>query len=396
MTFSNSRNGHSLHLAYFSPESFGGLADYAREQAQALSAAGARVSFITSPSVAKVQQNAQYKLVPILAEVPSRSESRNRWSRRLRSMSWIVGNMRRLAEWVEREQVKCVLLGAYMEYFAPLWAPQFLRLAQKGVVFGSVVHDPLRNFIVGPLWWHRWSTACGYSFLREAFIHEPIDLPTVRPQPQLCTTVIPHGPFRFPAATESRSAVRQRLRIPEPAQLLLAFGHIRDVKNLDLLLEAMVQRPEFYLLVAGREQGASQRPAAFYQQRAAALGIADRCRWETRHIPELEVGNYFEASDLMALTYGTGFRSASGVLNAAVHFRKPCLASSGLSNLRTMIEKYALGFWVEPDSALAIADGLQRWLRERPAADWKRYAEDNSWKRNAELVLGRFSPEWQS
>jgi hypothetical protein len=89
------------------------------------------------------------------------------------------------------------------------------------------------------------------------------------------------------------------------------------------------------------------------------------------------------------LTYSKDFRSASGVLNVAAWFRKPCLASSGQGNLKTMVERYALGVWVEPDSAETIVEGLRRWETGLPAPNWEQYAADNSWERNAQLVIER-------
>ncbi|MBC8096552.1 MAG: glycosyltransferase [Akkermansiaceae bacterium] len=376
-------------LLYFSPYSSGGLADYAHEQANALSGLGIQVTFLTTPNAARAKPVRSYDCWPLLKNEPTRTTRPSRLARRLQTARSILGNARTLEKCIRREGIGSILFGAYFEYLAPLWASRLGRLARSGAVFGSVVHDPLRNFIVGPLWWHRWSTACGYSFMREAFIHEPMHLPTVKPMPQLRTTVIPHGPYRFPAATETRAAVRQRLKIPAATELLLAFGHVRDAKNLDLVLQAMVQRPEFHLLVAGLELGAGQRPVSYYQQRAADLKVADRCRWDARHVPEDEIGNYFEAADLVLLTYNAAFRSASGVLNTAIQFRKPCLASSGPSNLRTAVETFDLGIWVEPDSSAAIAAGLDQWLRRKPAPNWTGYREENSWEKNAALVVER-------
>ena len=43
-----------------------------------------------------------------------------------------------------------VLLATYLEYLALLWAPSLRRLMRRGVVFGAVVHDPVRDYIVGP------------------------------------------------------------------------------------------------------------------------------------------------------------------------------------------------------------------------------------------------------
>lgn len=381
----------ALRLAYFSQETFGGLADYAREQARALSAAGAQLSFIAAPSLAAARQNPPYKMAPILAEVPTSSAAQNRWARRLQSMQWILGNMRRLSQWVEREQVKCVLLGAYMEYLAPLWAPPFRKLAKRGVVFGSVVHDPVRDTRIGPDWWHRRSIASAYSFLSEAFVHDPIELDTVRPVADLQTTVIPHGPYPFASAVLARETMRQQLQIPAEGMLLLAFGHLRDAKNLDLVLRAMPSHPDAYLVVAGKELSATQKPAAYYQELATQLGVASRCRWRIGFVPEDEIGNYFEAADLVLLTYHRGFRSASGVLNVALQYRRPCLASGGPGNLKTSVTQYGLGQWIEPDDVAAIARGLAAWRAAARLPDWAGYARDNSWERNAALVLQRFS-----
>ncbi len=254
---------------------------------------------------------------------------------------------------------------------------------------GAVVHDPVRDFIVGPLWWHRRSVADAYSFLREAFVHESIVLDTVRPVPHLRTTVIPHGPFHFPDAALSREAARRHWGVPEKAELWLSFGHIRDGKNLDLVLQVLAETPEAYLLVAGKEQSSGQRNAAFYQDLARRLGVASRCIWLNRFIEPAEVGSLFTASDLVLLTYSRDFRSASGVLNAAVHFRCPCLASSGQGNLRSVMEKYRLGIWVEPDSAPAIGDGIRQWRTLRHVPAWEDYLHDNSWQENARRVAER-------
>jgi len=379
-----------LRLAYFSQETYGGLADYAREQVMALSRAGARVSFVVAPSVAGQCRNLPCEVVPLLAEVPAASAS-NRWLRRWRTLNWILGNMRRFADWLEREQIQYVLFGAYMEYFAPLWVSPYRRLASQGVVFGSIVHDPVRSTPLGPRWWQRRSIADNYSFLSEAFVHDPIELDTVRPRAALKTTVIPHGPYRVTPTMQPREAIRRQLRIPPTALLLLAFGHLRDAKNLDLVLEAMVSQPNAYLLVAGKELSATQKPAAYYQELAGRLGVADRCRWRIGFVPDEEVGNYFEAADVVLLTYNSAFRSASGVLNVALQYRKPCLASGGPGNLKTSVIKYRLGRWIEPDNAAAIAHGLNGWGSSPLEADWMGYARDNSWERNATLVLERFA-----
>src|SRR5207302_6200749 len=142
----------------------------------------------------------KYAVAPLLCEPPP-ANSAPRLLRKMRHATVLLNNATALARCIRRDDFTHVLFGSYFEYFAPMWAGKLRRLAEDGVVFGAVVHDPVRDFVLGPLWWHRWSVACGYSFLREAFVHEAIDLDTARPMPRLRTTVVPHGIYEFPPAT---------------------------------------------------------------------------------------------------------------------------------------------------------------------------------------------------
>ncbi len=331
----------------------------------------------------------RYRINPVLVE--PRSESAPRWLKRVSLGRSILRNMAILADRITEGKFRHVLLEAYTEYLAPLWAGKLRRLARQGVTFGAIVHDPVRDYQVGPAWWHRRSIADGYSFLSHAFVHDAIELDTVRPMPQLRTTVIPHGFFVFPAASLSREKVREKLGLPIQSKVMLSFGYIRDGKNLDLILQAMVQFPEIHLLVAGTLSSGSQRPVEYYQDLSKQLGIAGRCHWVIGFIPEDEIGNFFAAADLLLLTYSSSFRSASGVLNTAVLYRKSCLASSGQGSLRSAVKKYDLGIWVEPDDPSALKGGIESWQKQPPAPKWEAYEAENSWRRNAELVLKEFN-----
>lgn len=374
-------------LLYYCPASYGGIADYAHAQATALVAAGMNVTLL-GPTDWPHRQATPYTL---RAELRSSQTGKNlaRWRRRFHTARRILENQFQLAAIVGREGQRRVLCASYVEYLAPLWAGRLRQLARRGTVFGAVVHDPVRDTVIGPAWWHRRSIAAGYSYLRDAFVHDRITLDTVRPMPQLRTSVIPHGPYAFPAPEKSREVMRRELTLPPNAPVLLSFGYIRDYKNLELTVRALAALPEAHLLVAGTEAGTGNQPLRHYQQLAESLGVADRCRWVIRFIPSSEVGNFFAASDVALLTYAASFRSASGVLNTAVHYRRPCLASSGESNLGAMVREYGLGLWVEPDDPVAVVAGLKQLLASPAQPRWEDYARDNSWERNAALVQAR-------
>lgn len=379
-----------MRLLYYSPASYGGIADYAHEQANALVAQGVDVTFLCTPKY-PIGRGEKYQIVPGLYEDIPTKPLPNKALKAIHFISVTLANFSKLASFIEEKDFQYVLFGSYVEYLAPLWSGRLRQLTNKGVVFGAVVHDPVRDFVVGPRWWHRWSIACGYSFLREAFVHESIELDTVRPMPQLRTTVIPHGTFQFDNATQSREAMRASITLPVDAKVMLAFGHIRDQKNLDLVIQAMAYFPNVYLIVAGKEQSSSQRPAAFYKDLAVNLGVANRCRWQIGFIPNMEVANLFASADLILLTYSKTFRSASGVLNTAVNYRKPCLVSAGEGSLRSVVHEYELGIWVEPDNVDSIVAGIKSWLENPPLPQWNRYLEENSWVLNAKCVINCLS-----
>lgn len=384
-----------MKLLYYSPASYGGIADYAHEQANALVKQGIEVTFLCTPNYPN-NRGSKYHMVTILEELKSREEVSHKVAKLINFITVTLANFRKLAKFIEDNNFKYVLLGSYIEYFAPLWSSRLRRLANQGIVFGAIVHDPVRDFVVGPLWWHRWSIYCGYSFLKEAFVHEKIALDTIKPRPKLNTTVIPFGVYSFPSPKRSSTETRDKFDLPLNAKVMLAFGHIRDNKNLDLVIRAMVRFPQLYLIVAGKEQSSGQKPASFYQDLAQNLGVADRCRWEIRFLPDTEVADLFETSDLALLTYSKTFHSASSALSIATNYRKFCLASAGKSSLKSIVQEYQLGIWVEPDDLEAIINGIKQWLENPPDSQWERYFTENSWNINARLVRNQLANSQQT
>jgi glycosyltransferase involved in cell wall biosynthesis len=170
---------------------------------------------------------------------------------------------------------------------------------------------------------------------------------------------------------------------------------------LDLFLRAMTRLPaNVKLLVAGKGDSGSSRPPDYYQKLAEELGVGDRCRWDIRRIPEEEVGDLFAACDVVLVTYSAKFRSASGVLNAAVSARKRALASCGGGPLKSAIEKYKLGIFVKPDDSEEIFNGAKllathHQLHTTPPA-WARYEQENCWTENAKIVLDVFRKSLQN
>lgn len=374
----------SRRLLYFCQASFGGIAEYAHAQATALAAQGIDVTMLCRVDWPYAAPTAYRQLRQLCS--PSSSSAKTRWRSRLRTAKSLLADHAMLVSVIRTCSFRRVLLATYLEYLAPFWAPSLRSLMRRGVVFGAVLHDPVRDYVVGPQWWHRWSVAEGYSFLREVFIHAEVDLGLASREIPLRKTVIPHGPYDFGDPIRGRRAVRDELGLPNNAAVLLSFGHIRDGKNLDILLRAMVDQPEIFLVIAGAEATAGQKPSAFYRLLAEELGVASRCRWLIRYVETEMVADLFECVDFVVLTYSAQFRSASGVLNLAVRYRRPIVASSGDSPLSQAIDQYGLGIRVQPDDAKEVARGLSSALRSNLECDWDGYMDDHSWRLNADRV----------
>jgi glycosyltransferase involved in cell wall biosynthesis len=379
-----------MKLLYVCDLDQGGIANYAQHQLAALVSQGAEVLLLCRPSFPSVHPG--INRLNRLPQSPRRSPSRL-----VRALNYVRDARAQALEVVrlaKKESPDAILFACYREYFAPLWFGPLLREAREGRVFATIAHDPIRNFVVGPLWWHRLSVRCGYAFIRHAFAHDgtPVDFGG-SPPIGVHVHTIPHGPLTIPASSENREDLRSRYGFTTQDHVFLAFGQIRDSKNLDLFLNAMTHLPAHVkLLVAGTGGAASQKPPAYYQKRAAQLGLINRCCWDIRHVPDSEIASLFAASDTVLLSYSSKFRSASGVLNTAVTCRKPVLASSGSGPLKTAVEKFRLGIWVPPDDAETMIQGVLRLLQSPPQPQWEAYETEHAWSRNAAIVLKALNP----
>ena len=125
--------------------------------------------------------------------------------------------------------------------------------------------------------------------------------------------VVPHGPLAvaYPPARITRERTRERLGIAAGETVFLAFGVLREYKQLDLLLSAFsrVRASGVRLVIAGDPVSA---PVIRALQVAAA---ADRrVVLLDRRIPEVEIRELFAASDVFVSARCDGWTSGSLVL----------------------------------------------------------------------------------
>ena len=378
------KNKEKVHILYCAEASSGGIAEYVKFHSQALVAAGFEVTLLCRPEY----PYSELPGVTVRPELPVTRKGGSAISRTQRYVSDSRKIASRITGFALSERVDFVLLDCFREYLSPFWVGPLIRAHGQRVPFGVVAHDPVRDFVVGPKWWHRYSIRRAYAFIDDVFAHDIRRIDFGGKQPAgIRIHQIPHGPYGLPEPARTRAETRASLGFTEKDRVFLSFGQIRDGKNLDLFLRAMTGLPDSVkLLVAGRGDSGSQKSPDFYKGEADRLGISSRCRWKISYINEDEIAELFDASDCVLLTYSKAFVSASGVLNIAVARRKPILASGGEGPLETALRKYPIGKWIENIDEESLMSAVTSMTNEAGNFKFSEYLEDHSWERNAETV----------
>jgi glycosyltransferase involved in cell wall biosynthesis len=182
-----------------------------------------------------------------------------------------------------------------------------------------------------------------------------------------------------------------------PEVVFLAFGFIRNNKNLDLVIRALADNAEAVLVVMGRVQSKRDKPLDFYRDLAKKIGVEGRVKFFDGFVPDEKLASYFAAADVVVLTYDGTFRSQSGVLNVAARAKRLVLASAGESPLKDSVLRFRLGVFVEPDDLVRLKDGMAKLIDAKcemrnvvggeAGPDWEGYGNFASWDVNVSKIL---------
>lgn len=176
--------------------------------------------------------------------------------------------------------------------------------------------------------------------------------------------VIPHGNYLahtgpLPASDDART----QLNLPHDARVLLFFGQIKEVKGLDLLLQALPKVretvPEVVLLIAGKPSG---QDFTKYQLQIDSLDLSAHCVAHIRYIADDEVAAYYAAADLVVLPYRRIYQS--GVILMAMSYGKPVLASD-LDGMKEVVDDGITGYLFRSEDANDLALRIQTVLADR-------------------------------
>ena len=380
------RRRPSLDVLIHCPGSHGVVPDQVHHQANALHEQGIKVLVLCGLGFTR-SRNAGYPTLNCMVEGATTNRA-NAISRKLSKAFQTVRNQLRFAWEVFKNRPTIVLSASHVDSQSPLWIwPHLLLVLFRKTIYATNLHFPNRDHHIGPKWWQRLAAHMAFRPFRIVLAHKRIFPASLIPK-HIRTVEVPLGPETLLAIQEKPKDIRKRWKVPRGKKVFLAFGHVRNHKNLDLVIRALADNPQAFLVIQGRVSNHRDRPLKYYRLLAEDLGLSKRVLITDEFVPDEKRQNYFEAADFVVGTYSSAFHSQSATLTTAALARRRVLSSSGSSPMRDLVEYFGLGVHVEADSSDAIADGMATLLNaDLPEPLWEDYEAYATWETNVTRLL---------
>lgn len=180
-----------------------------------------------------------------------------------------------------------------------------------------------------------------------------------------------------PVEKANSEKLKQEFDFAEDSIILLFFGYVRKYKGLDILIEAFPKilsyNPYARLLIVGEFY---EDPKEYFEL-IKKLKIEDHVKVLNQFVPNEVVAKYYEAADVVILPYRSA--TQSGILNVAYGFYKPVIVTD-VGGLAEFVDEGKTGFVVGPNSPVAIADGVNKFLNARDKVDFITYIQERNQK----------------
>jgi alpha-maltose-1-phosphate synthase len=228
------------------------------------------------------------------------------------------------------------------------------RLLYRKVPIVCTIHDPYQHYGLGAFKYiceeasQRLSTRLALRF----FVHGEAlktDLSEGFGVPAHKIEVIPHGEFSFYVHLRSSTNLWRKQK---SFKRVLFFGEVRRNKGLEYLLKAepiiSESYEEYKICIAGKFEG----DLDYYK---GLIRNSDKCEIVDEWVPNEQVANLVESSDIIVLPYVSG--TQSGVLSLAMAFGKPVVATD-VGSIGEVIKDGKNGVLVPPRDEKSLARAI--------------------------------------
>jgi len=169
--------------------------------------------------------------------------------------------------------------------------------------------------------------------------------------------IIPHGNYlNAIPKSPSPATARKMLNLAPKDPVLLFFGQIKEVKGLDLLLQALPQVvakfPTLKLLIAGKVW---KDDFSKYTNLIKGKNLQDNIDLHIGYIPDEDVAIFYRSADLVVLPYRRIYQS--GVLLMAMSYGLPVMVSD-LEGMVEIIQDNINGFIFKTGDVESLSSNL--------------------------------------
>ena len=176
------------------------------------------------------------------------------------------------------------------------------------------------------------------------------------------TALIPAGHFMdFFVEDETHNQAREKLGLPLGVPILLFFGQIKQVKGLDLLLQALPgvleDFPDLKLVIAGKVW---KDDFSKYDELIDRNNLKSAIIKDIRYVPDEQAASYYRAADLVVLPYRRIYQSA--VLLMAMGFGATVVVSD-IPGMTEIVVNKVNGYVFKTEDANELTHTLRAALK---------------------------------
>lgn len=213
-------------------------------------------------------------------------------------------------------------------------------------------------------------------------------------------SMIPHGHFLQYAKNRERNISRQKLGIRQDSFVYLFFGQIKQVKGVDVLLQAYAGmlkehsklKEQVQLVIAG---SVWKTDFGICEEIISREGLEDYLKLDIRYIPDEEVDDYYSAADICVLPYREVYQS--GVIQLTYAHHKPAVVTK-IPAFMDIVDE-SRGILCAPNDVESLAKALYQAYVVKDQLNMMadkgyRYIETRfDWDEIGKKVVGLYNPE---
>jgi glycosyltransferase involved in cell wall biosynthesis len=276
-----------------------------------------------------------------------------------------------------------------LSFWMPFFSPAFGRIAgsvrklQSKVKIVSILHNVLpHEKRTGDISLTKYflNKCTGFVVLNEESKRQLLSI-----MPDAKYIVHPHPLYDHYGEREDKTEARTKLGIAQDKKVILFFGLIRDYKGLDLLIEAMKELDDSYLLlIAGEVYGKFDK----YNELIGKHSLQSKIKLNLNYIPDKELPLYFSAADVCVLPYRSG--TQSGIVAVSYHFGLPVIVTD-TGGLKEMVEEGKTGLVVPKPEPEQLSQAIAKFMKIKNKSQFQSnievYKQTHSWKSFADDLL---------